>query len=154
MRTIVFIFSLVLFIGCGKKKKSDYSKKGIIKEVKVNEGKKLLKEKCYLCHNPTQGKSGRIGPPMIAIKAYYINDTITKEQFTNDLLAFLKKPTKENAKMLDDVKRYGLMPYQHFEEEDVKKIASYIFDFQIQEPSWFKGYWKEKNNTPYKNNNK
>lgn len=159
MKKIIFLLLVILsLITCGKNKK-DYIKKEtntvVTEEVtSVHQGRELLKKKCFICHNPVLSESSMVAPPMIAIKAHYINKNTTKEQFTEDLLRFLKKPTNENARMPEAVKRFGLMSYQSFKEEDIKKIAEYIYDFKIKEPKWFKNHWKEQNKKMYINTNR
>lgn len=56
--------------------------------------------------------------------------------------------------MPDAVKRFGLISYQNFKEKDIKKIAEYIYDFEIKEPKWFKNYWEERNKKMYININR
>lgn len=156
MKKTIILLVFTAFISCNNKtKKSDYSKKtNVTKKLVTNnslEGKKLMETRCFLCHNTSTPYKERVAPPMIAIKAHYITQNTSQKVFTDNLLAFLKKPTKENAKMKGAVKKYGIMPYQNFTEEDIKKIANYLYNYQIEEPEWFKKHWQEKHKTPYIN---
>lgn len=151
------MLTFLCLTSCDKKRKNYFKKQNsTVTEEKATEhaGKKLLRKKCFICHNPVLSESSMVAPPMIAVKAYYISEYTTKEQFTQNLLTFLKKPTKKNAKMLEAVKRFGLMSYQSFKEEDIKKIAEYLYDFKIKEPKWFKKYWEDKDNGKYININR
>ena len=102
-----------------------------------------MEKHCYVCHNPTASHDERIAPPMVAIKRHYIDEDTSKEKFVADINAFIKNPTKENAKLYGAVKRFGVMPKQSFPEEDIKQIAEYMFDFDIEQPEWFEDHFKE-----------
>ncbi|MHA7831962.1 MAG: c-type heme family protein [Flagellimonas sp.] len=109
------------------------------------EGKKLMETKCYLCHNPSAPENGqRIGPPMVAVKAHYLETYKDKEAFVNGIMEFVKAPSAENTMMRGAVRRFGLMPSQQFPEEEIQKIAEYIYDYQIEEPDWFKEHWMDR----------
>lgn len=153
MKRIVFLL-VIMLISCGKKEKQE-KVTSIPKEKKQvaqqHPGKKLLKQQCFLCHNPKSSEKGRMAPPMVEIKAYYINENTTKEEFTKFLIAFLKKPNEASSKMKDAIERFGVMPYQPYREENLKKIAEYLFDYQIAEPTWFKEYWQKQGKKPYVN---
>ncbi|MBC8882730.1 hypothetical protein H9X57_03000 [Flavobacterium piscinae] len=88
---------------------------------------------CYLCHSPSaEEKQGRIAPPMVAIKARYIDkEGYNKAEFIENVKAFVAHPTKEKALMYGAVKKHGLMPKQVFPEGSVEKIATFMFDYQI-----------------------
>ncbi|NRB60735.1 MAG: hypothetical protein HRU50_12455 [Winogradskyella sp.] len=111
----------------------------------THPGKRLLETQCYVCHNPKgPEKDGRIAPPMIAIKKHYINDNTSKEEFKEALWNFLKSPSKEKAKLHGAVERFGLMPYQPYRQKDIETIGDYIYDYDIEEPSWFKAHWEKR----------
>lgn len=119
-------------------------------------GKKLLETQCYVCHSPSADHDGRIAPPMVAIKSHYMSDDTTKEQFANAMWNFVEKPTEEKSKMRGAVKRFGVMPYQPFNEEDIRLIAEYMYDYKIEEPEWFKQHIEEesKGKMKYRNSGK
>ncbi len=134
----LFILVLAFLVSCKDTKAPDYSKKNSKSTLAKNHpGERLLKAQCYACHNPATPHEGRLAPPMIAIKKHYINDETTKEDFINEVVSFTINPSEENAKLHGAVKRFGLMPKQFFKEEDVKQIAEYLFDYEIEEPKWF-----------------
>lgn len=141
--------SLLLFISlifsCKDVKRPSYSKKELetASEVQKHEGKKLMENKCYVCHNPKASHDNRIAPPMIAIKKHYISKNTTKEEFIASIQSFVKNPTKEAAKMRGAVKKFGVMPKQYFLEEDIEKIAAYLFDNDIDQPEWFESHFNE-----------
>ncbi|WP_299363580.1 DUF3365 domain-containing protein [Winogradskyella sp.] len=165
-RSLTFLFLILIVVtGCNNRNSEAYNpvineKTEEKKEIatKIHSGKKLMETQCYICHSPSAAeKEGRIGPPMIAIKAHYIDDETTKEVFTDAMWNFLKNPSKDRAKLRGAVRRFGVMPYQPFKKEEIVQIAEYIYDYQIDEPSWFKEHWEnghKKKRKPYKNNGK
>lgn len=117
----------------------------------IHPGKKLMETHCYLCHSPHAPEhEGRVGPPMIAIKAHYLKDGVTQAQFTQNILNFLNAPDTAKARLKDDVRRYGLMPYQQYSPEVVQQIAEYMYRYQIAEPEWFATSWEKKTGLPYR----
>ncbi len=144
-------------VSCEKKSKKKNSQTQVQKEELVKEipeGKKLLESKCFLCHNPATEYNSIVAPPMVAVKAMYLKDGMSREEFIKQFVDFSKSPTLEKAKLEHAVKRFKVMPKQQFFEDDLVKIAEYVHDFQIQEPTWFKEHWKEKHGTPYNNSGK
>jgi cytochrome c553 len=152
-------FLLLLLVSCNDTKKTNYSNQTDI-EVKTttytasnHPGKKLMENKCYVCHNPSTGHDGRIAPPMVAIKSHYLDDETTKEEFKTAIWNFVEKPSVEKTKMRGAVKRFGVMPYQPFSEEEINLISDYMYDFEIDEPEWFKEHIEEESNGKMKHRN-
>lgn len=114
----------------------------------VLEGKKLMEQHCYLCHSPSADEnSGRVAPPMVAIKAHYINQLgFTREAFISEMESFVANPSVEKVHLKGAYKRFGLMPKQAFPNGSVQKIAAFMFDYQIEEPQWFKTHWESHGN--------
>jgi cytochrome c5 len=111
----------------------------------AHPGKALLKSQCMHCHSSTAGaKLGRVAPPMIEVKAMYLEKYPLEADFVEAVLAFTSKPEKEKALLQDAVKQFGLMPYQKYPEESVRQIAEYIYRYQIEAPEWFAASWKER----------
>ncbi len=155
-KVLLWALPVLLLAGCHNEKPGSDTVSNALAAVEVHPGKKLMETHCYLCHNPTAPEGeGRIGPPMVAVKAYYLEEGVTKEQFTAEMLAFLKAPDAEKTKMKDAVDRYGLMPYQHYPDETVAQIAGYLYDFQIEEPEWFAAHWEARyGKGPYRQSGK
>jgi hypothetical protein len=80
---------------------------------------------------------------MIAVKKHYISENTTKEEFTNELLNWVKEPSEEKTKMPGAVRRFNLMPYQFFPEETIREIADYMFDYEIEQPAWFEEHFQK-----------
>lgn len=161
-KTLSILSVLIALTSCQNNKKSNYTSPTELKETtktytSINHpGKKLMETKCYVCHSPKADHDSRIAPPMVAIKSHYLNDDTTKEQFEDAIWSFVKQPSKEKSKMKGAVRRFGVMPYQSFSEEEIKLISDYMYDFKIDEPEWFKQHIEEesKGKMQYRNDGK
>lgn len=147
MKYLVVAIVLFGFVSCQKDKKEYKEIKesnSIVAQNEVNEGKKLMETHCYLCHSPNAAENeGRIAPPMVAIKARYIDkEGYNKEEFVKHVTAFVANPTEDKVLMYGAVRKHGVMPKQAFPEGSVEKIANFMFDYQIEEPEWFKAHWE------------
>ncbi len=149
MKQIAILITLTVLASCKNDKKSaqpvsqETPQQEVAQSTSPHSGKKSMETQCYICHNPAAEHESAIAPPMVAIKARYIDGT-TKKEFSDAIWAFVEKPSKENAKLKGAVKRFGVMPYQSYSEKDIRSIAEFIFDYQIEEPGWFKEHWQEK----------
>jgi cytochrome c553 len=123
-------------------------------ESQASKAYELMKTQCYTCHNPETEQDNLIAPPMIAVKMHYLRDDTTEDEFTQSILNFVNKPTKEKSKMKGAVKRFGVMPYQKFNEADIKAIASYMFNYKLDKPEWFDEHLKEGRMSPFKQKGK
>lgn len=145
MKNILLFLISVLFFSCNKNKEAykPVENDTVALENTVHNGKKLMETHCYLCHSPSAKENeGRIAPPMIAVKSRYLMDYDTKEDFVKAITAFVENPTEDNTKMHGAVKKFGVMPKQVFPENTVAQIADFMFDYQIEEPTWFKEHWQ------------
>lgn len=148
---------IVIFLSC---KSEDQSKityedpKFEFTASQAQEAKALMTTLCYVCHNPETSHDGRIAPPMIAIKMHYLKKTENRKDFINSVWNFVEKPTENKMLMKGAVNRFGLMPYQAFKEEDIKAIAAYIYDYEIEKPSWFDNHLNEEGMKGYKQKGK
>lgn len=144
---IYLIVSMLIFTSCDlpKKEMSPVSKEELSLDLeKIDEGKRLLAQHCYSCHSPHSSSHDEIiAPPMAAVKMRYGMQFDTKEEFVNAIVAWSLDPHKDNALMRGAIERFNAMPKQAFNEEDLKKIASYIFDNDLEEPAWFAAHQKE-----------
>jgi hypothetical protein len=148
MKTIFLIVPLTLLFSCNTKN-NNYKPISAEKDLAMlnnqPEGKKLMETYCYACHNPDLPENAaRTAPPMIAIKMHYLKDGITKEAFISEMITFVENPTEDKVLLKGAFKRFGLMPKQVFPEGTIDKIASYMYDNQIEEPEWFQEHWKSK----------
>ncbi|MCZ4409655.1 DUF3365 domain-containing protein [Cryomorphaceae bacterium 1068] len=109
----------------------------------LNNGFNLLDKNCFSCHSPKGAHDARIAPPMVAIKKHYIDDQTTLDIFSDDLIAFVQNPTKENSKMPGAIEKFGVMPKMEFSEKDLRDIAAYIFETDLEEPAWFEEHYQQ-----------
>ncbi len=148
MRTIYFIVVYLLLAGCKDVKEKTAPSvgdgaPGADLSRKEHPGKKIMEDKCYICHDATTSEDNRLAPPMIAVKMHYLKGGATKNEFINDFLDWSRKPTLEKSKMRGAVKRFGVMPYLSYPEEEIKQIADYIYDNEIDQPEWFEEHYKK-----------
>lgn len=146
MRAFILLFTVSIFISCQNSKKEVYTAKSNLEQESSfnrNEhpGKKLMEQNCYVCHNPTTSEEQRIAPPMVAIKKHYISSSTTKEEFKKDIIKWIKNPNEDDAKMFGAVRRFGVMPKTPYPEESIDQIADYMFDHEIDQPSWFDDHY-------------
>jgi hypothetical protein len=137
---------LVLFSSCNKQKSSeDFSTNTSAKSETENaEALALFQQKCYACHSvTTKSHDEIIAPPMIAVKKRYSMQFDNKEDFVNAVVAYAHDPKEENALMPGAINKFKAMPKQAFQEEDLKKIATYIYDNEIATPEWFEGHFQQ-----------
>lgn len=121
-RLILPLLSLTLFsCDSGKEESKDD------KEVAGLDGKKLMEKDCYSCHN-TQGTDNMLAPPMSRVRDHYWDDDISKEDFVAAIADWCENPTEEKSLMPGARRKFGLMPKQPFEREEVEAIAAYLYD--------------------------
>lgn len=143
---IKLVILLALFTSCNKQKSSeDFSiNSSEISATENAEALALFQQKCYACHSvTTKSHNEIIAPPMIAVKKRYSMQYDTKEDFVNAVVAYASDPKAENALMIGAINKFKAMPKQAFEEEDLKKIATYIYDNEIETPEWFEGHFQQ-----------
>jgi Protein of unknown function (DUF3365)./Cytochrome c. len=143
----ISLLVVLLMFSCKQGPKTSEGEPGQVVQLATSseEGKKLMETKCYLCHNPSVGEHDqRIGPPMVAVKAHYLDAYQDRESFVAAIMEFVKSPSEDKTMMRGAVRRFGLMPTQQFPEEEIRKIAEYLYDFQIEEPDWFKDHWMDR----------
>lgn len=66
-----------------------------------------------------------------------------KEEFVQAISQWAKDPKEEKAIMRGAVTQFKVMPYQHFDEADLIKIASYMYDEELEVPAWFPEHEKQ-----------
>ena len=108
------------------------------------EGLVLLKKYCYACHSPYSSTHDNIvAPPMAAVKMRYQRMYKTKVDFVTAVVKWTEEPKKEEAIMKGAIDRFGVMPKQIFDTEDLLKIATYIYENKLEEPEWFAAHAEE-----------
>jgi len=95
------------------------------------EGKTLYPT-CHVCHDQTMDPP--LGPPMWGVQRRYKNSTIDNEDFVESMVAFVKKPTLENARHDKAVEQLGLMPPLPLPDTMLEKISIYILEEEFPPP--------------------
>ncbi|SDX13337.1 c-type cytochrome [Flavobacterium degerlachei] len=146
MKVNIIIILVVLFSSCKNKQAIENLDKRETKEVNVTaaEGQKLMAENCYACHSvATKSHDEIIAPPMIAVKKRYSMEYNNKADFVKAVVAYATDPKAENALMIGALNKFNTMPKQAFNEEDLNKIASYIYENEIEKPEWFETHFRQ-----------
>lgn len=143
---IKLVVLLMIFTSCNKQKTSDDFDKDVTQSTEAEnaEGLKLFQQKCYACHSvTTKSHDEIIAPPMAAVKKRYSMQFDNKEDFVNAVVAYAIDPKAENALMIGAVNKFKAMPKQAFTKDDLTKIATYIYDNEIETPEWFEGHFQQ-----------
>lgn len=108
------------------------------------DGKKLLEQKCASCHDlnmPPLLSDDELAPPIMAVSFHMPNFMEPKDESQRIPMAiafvvdYVLNPSLEKSYCDEEsIKRYGLMPSQKEKvtEEEVKAIASYMFEHYTQ----------------------
>lgn len=94
-----------------------------------NYGKLLLDGNCITCHHPTKSISA---PSLKIIKQRYHEAFNQKEAFINYMVNWVYQPSTEGSIMHDMIEKYELMPQLGYDKDTLEKIATYIYENQIQ----------------------
>ena len=138
---ILIAITAVVVSSCNHKMTS--IPKNEVKSTANAEGLKLFQQNCYACHSvTTKSHDEIIAPPMAAVKRRYMMEYDTKENFVKAVVSYAIDPKEENALMIA-VNNFNVMPKQAFSEDDLIKIASYIYDNEIESPKWFEDHFQE-----------
>jgi len=143
---LTILIIAIILTSC-KKQNDDFSTQKTAttaSKAENEEALNLFKQKCYACHSViTKSHNEIIAPPMIAVKKRYSMQFDNKEEFVNAVVAYASHPNAENALMPGAITKFKAMPMQNFKEEDLKKIAIYIYDNEIETPVWFQEHFKQ-----------
>ena len=103
-----------------------------------------MKIYCQSCHNPlAPSHDALIAPPMAAVKFRYKRQYRSKEEFVEGMTGFLMNPTQESALMRMAAQNFGVMTLTPLTETETRKIASFIYDNELEKPTWFAKHFEE-----------
>jgi cytochrome c553 len=114
-----------------------------ILDANLSNGFNLLDKNCFSCHSPKGAHDARIAPPMMAIKKHYIDEKTSLDAFSEDLISFVQNPIEENSKMPGAIEKFGVMPKMEFSKKDLRDIAAYIYETELEEPEWFEQHYQQ-----------
>ncbi len=107
----------------------------------------LLQGSCFSCHNPDRAAAVKIAPTLADIREVYMTDGISKEDFISSIINFVHQPGESNNKMPDAVSKYGIMPKLSYKDEDLQKMAAYIYHNDLSTDEWYT-QWKAHKDIP------
>jgi len=142
------ILTTMLFVSCKDEKKElspiAENRFATVADIQESEAYMLLKNQCYACHSiNTTSHDEIIAPPMVAIKRRYSRMYDNKQDFVEAVTAWALNPVEDKAIMKGAVSQFNVMPKQSFKELELKKIAAYIYDNELEKPDWFATHEKE-----------
>lgn len=109
-----------------------------------SEGKTLFENHCLVCHQPHKDGKGknsgkntggdkqtqsagahpkRLVPPMAMVKKHYLKTYPEREQFIEQVSAWMKAPDANTAMLHHAVEKFGIMPPQTIDEATRQQIA-------------------------------
>ncbi len=143
-KAILFLVGMFLMVSCvnNKSTESVTSLKEIQPE-QLSEGFRLLENSCFSCHNPNPTLGNKIAPSFAEIKKNYIGKNSTQNQFEENVIQFVNNPIKENSKIKGAIDKYGSMPKLSFSTKQLKAIAYYIYNTNIESVDWYKNQYKK-----------
>ncbi len=135
VKATLLIFSLIYFAACSNQNSQREADEKALS---------LMQNSCFACHSPDMTSGKRVAPPMFMIRNHYYDTLITKEEFIEKIITYVNNPSEELSIMPGAVRNFGLMPKQTFKEEDLKLIAGYIYDNDLQSDEWYANWEKFK----------
>ena len=129
----VFVTLVLFFVqGCENKPKKHY------------DAKKLLEQKCAICHNtdmPPQTFEDEKAPPMMAVAFHVVNFIKTNDEsqrilkakeFVNDYV--INPSAKKSFCDKESLESYGVMPSQkgNITQDELEAVTAYIFEYFTQ----------------------
>jgi len=117
------------------------------------EGEKLYKTNCAVCHGSTGGMdmNKRIAPPIAAVRMHYIGTYPDKTNFINAVSSWVEKQDPNKSLMRGAIQKFNIMPPLAVNKEDAQKIAAYIYAGKIEELEGFKEHVEKEHGKQSKN---
>jgi len=147
MKVFVFIvFAALGVISCtAPNKKTDHKTLDVSKDITdASEGYQLMKKYCYSCHSPESSSHDVIiAPPMAAVKMRYSMSFTNEKEFVDAMVTWTMDPKEDQSLMRGAVDRFKVMPKQLFQKDEMEKIASFIYQNELEQPHWFAAHEKE-----------
>jgi len=112
---------------------------------KHEEGEKLFKANCAVCHGSTGGMdmSKRLAPPIAAVRMHYIDTYPDEASFVSAVSSWVEKQDSSKSLMQGAIQMFKIMPPLSVAKEDAQKIAAYIYAGNIEELEGFKEHVEE-----------
>jgi hypothetical protein len=122
-----------------------------VNKLPEENGKNILFTTCYTCHNPkVASHDALLAPPLAGIKYKYKKIYPNEVEFITKMTEFIAHPSKEKAVMKGPVKRFGLMPKTALIKEEIEEVVRYIYNNELETPSWFSEHFEEHHGVKWK----
>ena len=139
---ITILFAAVLFLSCNQTAKQPELADNYSQE--KDKGYLLMKNYCYACHNPyAVSHDSILAPPFRAVKMRYSMAHNTKEEFVNAIVNWAQDPNENKALMYGAVQRFKVMPKLPLPTSDLKAIATYMYENDVEQPEWMEEHMAE-----------
>ncbi len=106
------------------------------------DGEKLYQQHCGACHGATAQGQRRIAPPIFAVKNHYMAVHDEELTFVDAINAWVANPEEERSLMKGAIRHFNLMPKIPVAEDDVTKIAEYIFSDKVAIPEAYRKHYE------------
>lgn len=138
------IFTFAILTACSNNKNNKNLVKTVAIQSSTSEGYKLLQQHCYACHSiNSKSHNDIIAPPMVAIKKRYKMSYASEKEFVAAFTNWTLNPTDDNALMFGAIQNFNVMPKMPFKKEEMVKIATYVFNNELEKPDWFQNHYNE-----------
>jgi Spy/CpxP family protein refolding chaperone len=104
------------------------------------EGEKLYKTNCAVCHGSTGGMdmNKRLAPTIAAVRMHYIDTYPDQTNFVNAVSSWVEKQDPNKSLMRGAIQKFKIMPPLSVNKDDAQKIAAYIYAGDIEVLEGFK----------------
>lgn len=138
----------VIGLSCQSNSNSQVPAAEVKNQTDDDQALRMMKPSCYACHNPNApSHDAIIAPPLAAVKYRYQMRYKSKEAFVSGMTAFMKWPSSESSLMPGAVARFGVMATTTLPDDELKAIAAYIYDHDVEKPVWFDEHFENQHGT-------
>jgi hypothetical protein len=87
---------------------------------------------CQSCHDASLNPPK--APPMYGVQRRYKREFENQQEFVDAIVKFVSQPGEEGALMKHPIKKLGLMPALPLGNDNLSKIATYIYEENFEPP--------------------
>ncbi|MDC9724291.1 MAG: c-type cytochrome, partial [Urechidicola sp.] len=138
---VTTIFILLLSVSCSNPKKEQPIKTTSSNAEALTHGFILLENNCFSCHNVDPKAKNKVAPDMKSVKGAYLKKNESLEEFTRTMTSHVQNPSEENSKMPEAIEQFGLMPKMLFTDSQLKDVATYLFETNIEAENWYENQY-------------
>ena len=113
------------------------------------DGKSLFESLCMSC--PVAAGKPTIAPPVFGVKNHVIQAYPQRDDFINYIVQWVERPDASTSLMPGAVRRFGVMPALPYSEEQVRKIAAFLYDTDFKMPGWYRKHYEAEHGKPPEN---